>query len=89
MIGAMIPIAIGAGVLFTALCLFGMGAGFWLSWQWPALPLWGSFLISGGVIAAIGICLLVTGKATLDRARLSPDTALQGLKENLQWKTKK
>jgi hypothetical protein len=60
-----------------------------LSWQGPEVPLWAGFTIMGAAVAIPGASLILWGKAMLAQISVTPDTALKGLKENLQWKTKK
>jgi hypothetical protein len=84
-----IPLGIGLAIALTALFLLGAGGAHFLCWQWPDLPLWAGFTIVGVVVAIAGASLVLWGKSMLDEVSLTPDTALKGLKENLQWKTKK
>jgi len=84
---ALIPIAIGMVILLPASFLLAMGAAHGLVALVPDLPLWGSYFLVGLVIAAVGIGLALWGKTIL--ANVKPvDTALKGLQENVQWKTK-
>jgi len=78
---------IGAGFFFVALLLLGIGTPYLLVELFPRLPLWGGYAIVGGTILLLAIILLIAGKVTLGDFRPT-DTALKGLKENLQWKTK-
>ena len=69
--------------------LAGLGAFFLLVMlalalhqNWPnAISLWGGFGIVGGI-------LLLVGKKKFDSFNPLPDQTLEGLKENIQWKTK-
>jgi hypothetical protein len=85
---ACIPIAAGAGACALAVIILAIGAAHLLSWIFPNLPLWGSFAIVGFSIALIGMILVFWGKSKLDSFNPLPDKSLDGLKENLQWKTK-
>jgi hypothetical protein len=85
---AFIPLGIGLAVALTALFLLGAGGAYFLAWQWPVLPLWAGFTIMGAIVALAGAALILWAKSMLDRVTLTPDIALKGLKENLQWKTK-
>lgn len=85
---ACIPIAAGAGACALAVIILAIGAAHLLSWIFPNLPLWGSFAIVGFSIALIGMILVFWGKSKLDSFNPLPDQSLDGLKENLQWKTK-
>jgi hypothetical protein len=58
-----------------------------LSWVWPALPLWGSFGIVGGVFLAVAVCLLaVTGQRL---TTLKPEKTIKTVEENVRWMTNK
>lgn len=88
MLAAFVPLGIGLAVALTALFLLGTCGAFYLTWQWPTLPLWAGFGIMGLAVAIVAGALVLWGKAMFDQVHLTPDTALKGLKENLQWKTK-
>jgi hypothetical protein len=85
---ALIPIVFGIVSMVPATFLFAMGLAHGLTALFPDhVPLWASFLIVGSVVAGVGIGLAFWGKSIL--ANLRPvDTALKGLQENVQWKTK-
>lgn len=85
---AFIPLGIGAAVALVALFLLGAAGAYFLSWQWPVLPLWAGFAIMGAIVALAATALVIWAKSMLDRVSITPDIALKGLKENLQWKTK-
>jgi hypothetical protein len=86
---AIIPLIAGAIVGFAGLLILLMGAAYFVCWAIPDLPLWGGFAAIGGFIVAVAAGLLFWGKTKLSNISPLPDTALEGLKENLQWKTKK
>lgn len=85
----MAPLMFGILVLFVATLLFAMGTAHLASWLIPDLPLWGGFLGVGCVVALAGAGLLFWAKSMLANVNPLPETALKGLKENIQWKTKK
>jgi len=85
---AIVPIIAGAVFVTASLLLLGMGAAHLLAWAFPQLPLWAGFAITSGITAAAGAALIYWGTCLLRSVR-TPDTALNELKENLQWKTKK
>jgi len=58
-----------------------------LSWAIPQLPLWGSFGIVGGVLAAAGGIVFYRGQEKLENLNPLPENSAQAMKENLQWKT--
>ncbi len=86
---AIVPLIAGAFVLLPACLLLGMAASYGLCAAFPDLPLWAGFTIIGSSILLIGAALVLWGTLALKSLSLTPDTALKGLKENIQWKTKK
>jgi len=52
------------------------------------LPTWGGFAIVGGALALLGGALILWGKKHFDAFNPLPDKTVEGLKENIQWKTK-
>jgi len=87
MMQALIPLGIGALIVFTAIILFGIGGAELLCWLVPDLPVWAGFLIGGAVIAIGGAGLVFAGIQMLRNIKPAA-TALKGLEENVQWKTK-
>jgi len=87
MLQAVIPLGVGALIVFTSIILFGIGGSELLCWLAPALPLWAGFLIIGGAVGLIGAGLVVAGIVMLRNIKPAA-TALKGLEENVQWKTK-
>lgn len=85
---AMIPLLAGALAALPAIFLLGMALAYALCWVFPTLPTWAGFAIVGGIIALGAGSLIFWGVQTLRTISPMPDTALKGLKENLQWKTK-
>jgi len=86
-----VAIAMMAGMVtfFLAGLTLVFAAAFFLSWMWPQLPVWGGFAIVGVLMAVIGIGLVLWGKSKFETFNLLPRESVEGLKENLQWKTKK
>lgn len=58
-----------------------------LSWAVPTLPLWGCFGIVGGLVTLVGGMVFYHGREKLDNLNPLPEESVQGMKENLQWKT--
>jgi len=85
---AVAPIIAGAAILLVGLVLAGISVAHLFVWAFPQLPLWASYAIMAGGVFIIGIALVLWGKSMLEHVSLKPDTALKGLQENLQWKTK-
>jgi hypothetical protein len=87
-ISAFLPLMAGGAVFLVALLILAFGAAHFISWRFT-LPTWAGFAIVGGVIAVIGLVLLIWGKMKLDTFNPLPEKSMEGLKENIQWKTKK
>jgi len=85
---AVVPMIIGAVLCVPAVLLLGMAFAYFLCWAIPELPLWGGFLITGGSVIVCSIILVLSGKMMFDRVHIVPEQTLEGLKENIQWKTK-
>lgn len=84
---AAIPLVIGAVVgLVSGIILSAMAAH--LLHEVFHLPLWGGFAIVGGALAVAGGALVLWGKNKFDSFNPLPEKAVEGLKENIQWKTK-
>jgi uncharacterized membrane protein YqjE len=50
-----------------------------------ALPWWASFLIVGGVLAAVGAVFLYVGQSKAAQVHLIPPQTAETMKENVQW----
>jgi uncharacterized membrane protein YqjE len=87
-IWALLPLAIGVVITLPGVLLLLFAAAHFVNWMVPDMPTFGGFAIVGGVVLVLGIGLIFWGKAKLSSINPMPDVALQGLKENLQWKTK-
>jgi hypothetical protein len=69
-----------SGLLFVAMLVFLL--------HWATnnqLPLWSCFGVVGGVIAIIGVVLLLIGKWKVDNLHLVPPRTAETLKENFAW----
>jgi len=82
-----VSLALGAGAAALAGILLCLTAVYLLNWAFPELPLWGCYAIVTGIVTALSGALLLAGKKRFDTFNPLPDQSLQGLKENLQWKT--
>lgn len=87
-ISATIPIVVGALVLFIGVIIVAMAAAYLLVSLWPRLDHWGAFGIVGGALTALGVILVLVGRAKFATFNPLPDQTVEGLKENIQWKTK-
>jgi len=89
-IAATIPMLIGGLLCLVAVMILAVMAAHLIAWAWPeTVPLWGGYAIVGGVLAILGIALVFWGKAQFSKFNPLPDQTMEGLKENLQWKTKR
>jgi len=82
---AALSLAGGAFVAVLGIVLFAFGIVYLLAWAFPAVPLWGWFLIVGAVLAGAGLALFWEGKTRLDSLHPVPEQSAQALKENVQW----
>lgn len=86
---ASIPLIIGGVIAALAAFFLLVTLALWLNWQWPnAIPIWGGFAILTGLFLIAGVVFIVMAKARFDAFNPLPDKSLQGLQENVQWKTK-
>jgi len=87
-IAALMPLLAGAAVLVAAGFVLALASGHFLHWLLPEVPLWACFASIGGAVALVGIALLFWGKSKLEAINPLPEKSMEGLKENIQWKTK-
>jgi hypothetical protein len=85
---AAIPLAAGVAVAFVAVILLCFTLVYALVWIWPQLPLVAAYGIVTLTVGLIGGVLLFMGKSKFDSFSPLPDKTVEGLKENIQWKTK-
>lgn len=83
----MISMALGAGMAFLGGFLLCLTAVHLLKWAAPDLPEWGCYAIVSGLVLLLSAVLLFAGKKIFASFNPLPGQALQGIKENLQWKT--
>jgi hypothetical protein len=79
----------GAVTALVGGIIFALAVAWLLPVVWPSLPLWGALAIVGGCLLAGGAVLIFTGLHILGNIKPPPTQTLEGLKENLQWTTKK
>lgn len=88
-IAATIPMLIGGLLSLVAVMILAVMAAHLIAWAWPEhVPLWGGYAIVGGTLAGLGMALVFWGKAQFSKFSPLPDQTMEGLKENIQWKTK-
>jgi Putative Actinobacterial Holin-X, holin superfamily III len=82
---AAISLGIGVGVLVVGSLLLIFMLVFLLSWAVPAIPLWGSFGIIGGLLIVTGAALLLRAKSKAEDIHVVPERTAETMKENLKW----
>ena len=65
-----------------------MACAYLILYIWPTCSQFAAFGIIGIALAIIGGVLVFAGKAKFDAFNPLPEKAVEGLKENIQWKTK-
>jgi uncharacterized membrane protein YqjE len=85
---ASVPLAFGLVVAMVALVILAAAASLLLPWLWPALPAWAGFAIVAAAFAVVAGALILWGKCQFDAFNPLPEQSVEGLKENIQWKTK-
>lgn len=80
-----ILMAIGTAVGLLGFLLVGFTLAHFLSWIFPAFPLWASFGVVALVLLATGGGLILAGKQKLATFNPLPDKSAEAVKENLQW----
>ena len=85
---ATIPIAIGGVVCLVAGIVLGFALAHLILYIWPQCPAFVAYGIVGLLLAGVGGILVYTGKSKFDAFNPLPEKAVEGLKENIQWKTK-
>jgi len=81
-------LAVGIALLGLGAVMLCFGLAHLLSWLLPALPLWGSYLIVGGLLGAPGAGLSYYASQQFRASNLLPEESAEALKENLEWTTK-
>jgi len=85
---AAIPLMVGVLVCgLAAIMLCAMVA--LLLDQVLVLPWWAGFAGVGGVLMVVGGLMVFWGKTRFDAFNPLPDQTVEGIKENIQWKTNK
>jgi len=82
---ALISLGIGIGVLAIGGLLFVLMLVHLLSWAVPAIQLWGSYAIIGGILIAAGAALLLRAKSKAEDIHVVPERTAETMKENIKW----
>jgi len=85
---ALIPMLACVPLFVVAMFTLAIAAAEFLTWLFPGLASWGAYAIVGGSITLIGLILVFVAKHMLTSFNPLPDQSIEGLKENIQWKTK-
>lgn len=81
---ALLPMAIGSGLVVSAgILLLAMLVG-WLCWLYPTIPWFGWSGILALFLATVGSILYIVGKAKLNDVQPMPEVTLQTVKESIQ-----
>ena len=76
----------GGGLIIYIGVLFILAAiALALNYYIPSLPLWGSTLLVGLVVAGIGLALGMKGRHELQSTGLAPKQTIETLKEDKEW----
>ena len=81
---ALLPMAIGSGLLAIACAFFLATLVGWLYWLYPAIPWFGWSGIITVIVAAIATILIIVGKVKLNNVNPMPEVTLQTVKESIQ-----
>jgi hypothetical protein len=85
---AIIPIIVGVVVGLLAGFFLFLAAAHFMVWLWPTMHLSAAYgIVALALVTAAGILIMV-GKTKFDAFNPLPDKTVEGLQENLQWKTK-
>lgn len=83
---AALTFAAGAGVAVLAVICLLLMVVFFITWaSADRIPLWGSFGIVGGVLAATGVVLFYSGRNRAEDIHLVPRQTVETMRENAQW----
>ena len=53
--------------------------------EWAGLPLWGSYGLVGGLLAGVGLVLILRARSLAGSVHATPLRSLHTMKENVQW----
>jgi len=53
--------------------------------EWTGLPLWGSYGVVGGMLAGVGLTLILRARSLAGTVYTTPRRSLHTMKENVQW----
>ena len=82
---ALISLGIGVGVLAIGGLLLIFMLVHLLNWAVPAIPLWGSYGIIGGLLIVAGAALLLRARSKAEDIHVVPERTAETMKENIKW----
>lgn len=83
---AALSVAVGGFVLLLGTILLCVGIAHLITWATQGvIPLFGSYLIVGGVLAGAGAALLLLARNKASDIHLVPPQTAQTMRENVQW----
>jgi len=82
---AVVALGIGIGTMLLGGLLLVHMVVHLLAWAFPALPMWGSYAIVGGLLTATGAALFYLGQERFKSFNPLPDQSAEVMKENVQW----
>jgi len=53
--------------------------------EWTGLPLWASYGVVGGILAGVGLTLILRARSLAGTVHATPRRSLHTMKENVQW----
>jgi hypothetical protein len=53
--------------------------------EWTGLPLWASYGAVGGILAGVGLTLILRARSLAGTVHATPRQSLHTMKENVQW----
>jgi putative superfamily III holin-X len=53
--------------------------------EWTGLPLWASYGAVGGILAGVGLTLILRARSLAGTVHATPRRSLHTMKENVQW----
>lgn len=77
--------AVGAVVATMAGLLMCLALAHYISWSFPEIPLWGSYLSVGFGLGIASAALLINVRREARELQLTPQQTLQSMKENAKW----
>jgi hypothetical protein len=83
---AALSLAVGGFIAVLGVILLCFGICYLITWATGgAIPLFGSFLIIGGALAAGGGALLFLARSKASEINLVPPQTAESMRENVQW----